>query len=395
MRVALLCVSSFLALTAAAAAAPSFERTPAPPRVFDGIRAGMSVIDARPALAAFQPDAAYKDAVQRTRLVRDAGDGAKYYVLVKGEVVSRIGVEAPARGLVSRLEKLWGRAAQTTNIGNEPITFWQRAGWRVDLSCRGELCRMAFHQPLTAAYFGTTVQPPGVLAGVRVGMTRDALAQLSPKHLASDVPAGPEDVRTTVEVTRSGHVQSVLVGGLPHDARAVLEQAWGAGTPVDGGAVWFNPDRGWRAQYSAPLQALQFTGYVAGTKLLGPGKGIALLAKPILGATRAQVAKAYPGVKADGKKLVFALPPSEAGMGKIEVSHFDATTQRAKRVALSLPVDSPARRAELVQLMAAKWGTPAVKTVGGIATRVFPTGATLAIELTETPATLELVLKLP
>src|SRR5687768_5066695 len=100
-------------------------KQPAPPNVFDGIRAGMLVSDAK--LASWQPDASYKDAAKRTRLVKDAGDGAKFYVLLAGEVISRIGVEAPAKGLEPKLEKLWGAPATTTNLADEPLTTWTSA----------------------------------------------------------------------------------------------------------------------------------------------------------------------------------------------------------------------------------------------------------------------------
>src|SRR5687767_3650411 len=108
----------------------SLNKTPSPPSVFDGIRAGMVVTDAK--LASWQPDAAYTDAAKRTRLVKDAGDGAKYYVLVSGEVIARIGVEAPEKPLVPRLEKLWGKSASSTNLANESIASWSAAGWRAD-----------------------------------------------------------------------------------------------------------------------------------------------------------------------------------------------------------------------------------------------------------------------
>src|SRR5512139_3398903 len=208
-------------------------KQPTPPSVFDGIRAGMTVGDAK--LTSWQPDAAYQDAAHRTRLVKSAGDGARFYVLISGDVVSRIGVEVPAKGLVPRLEKLWGKSTVATNLANEAITTWSNGTWRVDVSCRGELCRMAFHEQLTAAFFGAQVQPPGVLAGLRPGMTRAELAQLSPRYLASDVPAGPEDVRVTVDIAKSGHVRAVNVTGLGDNARAILEEAWGKSLETDDG----------------------------------------------------------------------------------------------------------------------------------------------------------------
>ena len=383
MRVAI----ALLFVPSLALAAPSFDRNPAPPRVFEGIRVGMLARDAK--LQTWQPDAAYKDAANRTRLVKDAGGGAKYYVLLAGETVSRIGVEAPEAGLVPRLERLWGQAARVTNLANEAVTSWSKAGWRVDLSCRSALCRLAFHQPLTAAFFGPQVQPPGMLAGLRPGMTRDEVAQLSPRHLAADVPAGPEDVRVTIDVAKSGHVRAVLVGGLPPGARALLEQAWGAPVAGDEGPVWFNPDRGWRAILHEGLGALTFTGYIPASKMLGGGPGIALFAKPLLGASREQIVAAYPAVtRVKGKHLVIELPPSEGGVGRLVLA-FDAT-QRAKKMTIELPYDSAARRDELLRLMAAKWGTPKPRS----AVLVFPTDK-VKVEVTDGANRLDLVIALP
>jgi hypothetical protein len=362
-------------------------KQPTPPNVFDGIRAGMLASDAK--LASWQPDAAYKDAANRTRLVRDAGDGAKFYVLLHGDVISRIGVEAPAKGLQPRLEKLWGAPVVETNAANEPITTWKSSSWRVDLSCRGELCRMAFHQPLTAAFFGGQAQPPGVLAGLRPGMTRAEVAQLAPRYLTSDVPAGPEDVRVTVDMAKSGHVRSVLLGGLPANARAILEKAWGASAESADGRVWFNPERGWRAELVDSLQTLQLTGYIPASKILGGGPGIALFAKPVLGATRDQIAASYPTmVKSAGAKLVIELPPSEGGVGRLVLA-FDQT-QRAKKLTMELPYDTEARRDELLKLMTAKWGTPTPRS----AVLVFPTSQ-VKVEVTDSAKRLDVSIALP
>lgn len=347
---------ALIVLSSSAFAAP-FEKPLGAPRAFDGIRAGMAVADAK--LAGWQPDASYKDGANRTRLVKDAGGGAKYYVLVAGDTVSRIGVEAPAQGLVPKLEKLWGKATRATNLASESLTSWSTASWRVDLACRGELCRLAFHEPLAPAFFGAAPQAPGALASLRPGMTKAELQKLSPRHLASDIPAGPEDVRVTVSLAKSGHVQGVVLAGLPANARALLDKAWGAATTTADGPTWFNADRGWRAVLHEDLALVQLTGYISAAKILGAGPGIALLAKPVLGAFREQILAAYPvQTRADGKKLVIELPPSEAGTGRVVVS-FDTKNMRANKLAFELPYESEARRDELLKLMAMKWGTPA------------------------------------
>lgn len=381
---AVLCL---LLISSSAAAAPAFQKQPTPPRVFDGIRAGMSLADAASALAAFQADPTYKDGASRTRLVKDAGHGAKYYVLVKNEVISRIGIEAPKRGLEPRLVRMWGEPVRVTNLANEELASWSGAGWRADLSCRESLCRMAFHQPLTATFFGNAASAPGVLAALRPGMPRDAIAKVAPRHLAADIPAGPEDVRLTLGF-ESNFLATVVIGGLPPNARPILEAAWGTPIESDRGPLWFNPTLSWRALYIESLQTVQLTPYMPAAKLLGQGPGIAMLARPILGATREQITAAYPHVRADKKTLRLALPPMEGGTGMV-VASFDPKTLRVNRVAIELPFDTSARRDELVQLMTAKWGKPTQKAN----VLAFPTGK-LKIQARDTGSRLELLLQL-
>jgi hypothetical protein len=363
---------------------------PTPPRIFDGIRAGMLARDAK--LDGFERDATYSDAAKRVRFVKDAGDNAKFYVLLANDVVSRIGIEAPAKGLLPKLSRLWGKPSTSTNAASEAITSWAARGWRADLSCKGELCRMAFHEPLTVGFFGGAVQPPGVLAGLRPGMTRAEVAQLAPRYLTPDVPVGPEDLRITVELAKSGHVEAIALGGLPGNARALLEKAWGASLEtkdIDGARVWFNPDRGWRAMLVENVGLLQFTGYVPAAKILGSGKGIALFAKPLLGATRDKIVAMYKQLAhVDGKKLAIDLPPSEGGMGRLVLA-FDQA-QRAKSMTLELPYDTEARRDELLKLMSVKWGTPKSRA----AVLVFPADR-VTIEVTDEAKRLDLTITAP
>ena len=380
-------VVCLLFVTSSAAAAPAFQKQPVPPRVFDGIRAGTPIADAASALATFAPDPTYRDAANRVRLVKDAGHGAKYYVLVKHEVVSRIGIEAPARGLEARLVRLWGDPVRTKNLADEVLTSWSGAGWRADLSCRESLCRMAFHQPLTAAFFGNAAAAPGVLASLRPGTPRDAIAKLAPRHLSNDIPAGPEDVRITLDFETT-YLASVVIGGLPANTRPLLDAAWGQALVSDRGPVWFNPALGWRAVYLESLQSVHLTPYMPAAKLLGAGPGIAVLAKPILGATREQITAAYPQFRADNKTLRLALPPMEGGTGAVTAS-FDPKTRRVNRLSIELPFDTTARRDELVQLMTAKWGKPTQKAN----VLAFPTGK-LRIEARDTGSRLELLLSL-
>ncbi|HEU0034068.1 MAG TPA: hypothetical protein VFQ53_25750 [Kofleriaceae bacterium] len=383
----------FLISTTIAHAAPAFEKNLEPPRVFDGIRAGMPVGELSTQLAKFQPDTAYSDAAARKRLVQDAGDGARYYVLVKDDVVARIGVEAPAKGLAAKLTRIWGTPVHATNLANESVTSWTNPAWRVDLACRGDVCRMAFHKALTADYFGTQVVPPGALAAIKPWMQKNELAKILPRYVAaSDVPAGPEDVRLTVDLAKDGRLRSVLVSGLPPTARALLEHAWGAPTEGTHGPTWWNPRQGWRAQYDASLMALQLFPYVPAAKLLGPGVGIAAFTQPVLGATKEQLQKSYPMIAFEKGGGTIALPPIEDGIHvTMATIAFDANTHRVRKLALELPFETPARRDELVKLLESKWGLAKSQQAGVL---TFP-AAKVRIEAREqTSSTLLVTLEL-
>jgi hypothetical protein len=366
-------------LASAAHAAPLFDREIAPPRALVNLRAGMALDDARDALAGFARDESYRDAVSRTRLVRDAGGGAQYYVLVHANTIARIGIEVPKPGLIEKLARLWGKPAQATNLASEMLTSWITPAWRVDLACRGERCRIAYHRPLDAAFFGAAAAPPGPLATLRPWMQHAEIATLVPRFATGgELPAGPEDVRLALDFDREGRLRSVLVSGLPAGARGVLERAWG---PRDAAGIWWNPDGGWRAILDEGLHALQLFPYVPAGRLLGPGPGIAALPRPILGATRDQLAKVYP--------TPLTLPPTEDGVGPIPVGiDFDANGH-ANRVTIALPCATSARKDELIKLLEAKWGA-AKRTKQG---RAF-SAAPLTIEVREEPDALVIVLRL-
>lgn len=373
----------FCVLISSTAVAAPFEAKPQPPRALDGIRAGMPLDEAKQVLAAFKPDPAYRDAAQRRRLIKDAGAGARYYVLVKGEVVSRIGIEAPEAGLVPKLTRLWGKPARGQNPASETITSWRAAGWRVDLACRERVCRIAFHQELTAAFFGSRVAPPGLLATLPPGAPAAELA----KHHAGtgELPLGPEDVRAAIETDTEGRLRSIMIAGLPANAPALLERAWGAPTRTARGPTWFDPERGWRARYDESLQAVELTGYLPARAWLGSGVTIAALPAPVLGATRAQLTAKYP-LRGD----TIALPPIEDGsVATTAKVTFDQGTKRVSQLAIELPFDTAARRDELVKLLEAKWG--AARRTG--AALVFPAKG-LQIVVREVQSSLQLLLKL-
>src|SRR5687767_13976332 len=102
MRVitALVAVVGISLTSVAGAGYPSLFATKVEPSPeLSGIRVGLSFDEAKLAMRSFTVDDTYKDAANRTRMIKPAAGGAKYYVLLAGNVVSRIGIEAPEKGL--------------------------------------------------------------------------------------------------------------------------------------------------------------------------------------------------------------------------------------------------------------------------------------------------------
>ncbi|MDB4964208.1 MAG: hypothetical protein JWP01_4207 [Myxococcales bacterium] len=342
-----------------------------PSSVFDGIRVGMTVSEAKTALSSFAEDVSYKDGANRKRRIKDAGNGAKFYVLLSGEVVSRIGIEAREKGLVAKLTKQWGKPAQNVNAANEAITSWGGAEWRVDLSCRQELCRLAFHRSLTAAFFGDKVGPPAALARLKLGMSREEIAVLAaPFASGNEIPAGPEDVRLSVDVA-DGRLRSIAVGGLPPQAGELLAAAWGQGVAVDAKPTWFNPAAGWRARFDEKLQVLQLTEYMPVMALLGAGEKLGL---PLIGLTEVQLAKVYPKFQASTGGGQVSLPPTEFATALTSIGvQIDPLTGKAAKAVFALPFDSQAQKDLLVAVLERKWGKAQSQVKNGKQMLTFPT----------------------
>jgi len=365
-------VSISLMASAPADASSMFAKTVAPSDALDGIRAGMTLDDAKVALRAFELDPTYTDAADRQRLIKPATGGAKYYVLISNNVVSRIGIEAPAAGLVAKLTKQWGKPVKTVDAANEGITSWRGDEWRVDVSCRQTLCRLAFHHSLTAAFFGREVAPPSTLAFVKLGMTRDQLGALFAS--GAEIPAGPEDVRLAVDVGKDDRVRSVLIVGLPANAGPLINAAWGPPTEIDTKPTWFNPRTGWRARYDATLGVVQLSEYMPVMSLLGPGDKMGL---PLIGLTLEQLAKVYPKMAATSIGASVQLPPTEFATALTLIGlQFDPQTGRTSAAVFALPFATLAQKDLLVKVLEAKWGKGQEKLQAGKRVLTFPSAKT-------------------
>lgn len=156
-------------------------------------------------------------------------------------------------------------------------------------------------QPLTAAWFGKTVAPPGELAKVKLGSKKaeatKALAIAdSPGTTASEI----DDVAYAFQYDTTDTLHTTLIR-FPHDKAGLIAEAWGPGQVADRGGkpvtVWFNPDSGVRAVLSDEGDNrgyLRFEPYMPLAKLLGDGPGIALLDRPFEGKTEDELEALYP-----------------------------------------------------------------------------------------------------
>ncbi len=352
---------------------PLVGTTLAPPKVFDGVRPGMSLDDAKAALLTFELDRGYRDAAGRQRLVKAVPGlaSAKYYVLVASNTIARIGIEAAEAGLVDQLGKRWGKPATATNAAAEGVVSWTADGWRVDVACRKPLCRLAFHQLLTPSFFGASAGPPGPLSRIRLGMTRDQVRDVSPVFATgAELPAGPEDVRVAVDVGTDHRVRSLLISGLPAHAPTLLTSAWGTPMQVADAPTWFDPKRGWRARFDPRLGVVQLTEYMPVLALLGTGDKLAL---PLLGLTQQQVESAYPKRRPIKGGIAVALPPTEFATTVTTIGlSFDPMTGRSTTAVFALPFETPQHKDALVAALEAKWGKGREKVDAGKRVLTFP-----------------------
>lgn len=361
---ALAVATGMLALASAAPTKALFDRSMSPPPALAGIQVGMPRAQLGASLALFVRDEQYRDAVQRERYVASV-DGAKVYVLFSHDVVARIGVEAPAAGLVDTLVSLWGQPLAHTNLANEGLVSWRSGGMRVDVACRDSLCRLAYHRELGPAFFGTTVGAPGSLATLAIGTPRAKVPAIYAS--SAEVPAGVEDVRVVVDMDE--RVTGFRVVGLPPTAGDALAAAWGAPAVIDGVPTWFAPQRGLRARYDAQLGALQLSEYLPLAALLGPGDRLGL---PVLGLSEKQLAAAYPKFRAMQGGGTIALPPTELASAPTVIGvAIDPTSGEVARAAFAVPFTA-ATRATVVAVLEAKWGTSHQVQRNGQKRLVFP-----------------------
>ena len=229
--------------------------------------------------------------------------------------------------------------------------------------------------PLTAAWFGKTVAPPGELAKLKPGMPLAEAKKVSPIADHAGLDYGEvEDVEVGVQDEVQGGIDVII--DMPVAKKSLIEEAWGKGQDADRAGkpitVWFNPDAGIRAAFSDEHDGrayLRFEPYQPLAKLLGPGPNIAALPKPFEGKTADELKAIYPEYQPYG------MPATEWEFGStINLSPYPADG-KIESLAFSIPFQTPEQQAEILRQIEAKWGKPKGEvefgSVGGEKTFVY------------------------
>jgi len=214
-------------------------------------------------------------------------------------------------------------------------------------------------KPLDAAWLGKAVMPPGELAKIKLGATKEDATKAFPEMDKVEMAdTGFEGVSYGVQDGLEG--METLIR-LPADKLAVVEQAWGPGQKVDRGGkpnvVWFNPEQGVRAAYSDEgnnKAYLRFEPYTPLAKVLGEGPQIAILDKPFEGKTEDEVKALYPSLV--NKTGHLNVPSTEWEFGSGTPLSPYAKAGKVESLSFSIPFKTPEGQAEIMKLIEAKWG---------------------------------------
>jgi hypothetical protein len=236
-------------------------------------------------------------------------------------------------------------------------------------------------QPLTAAWFGKTVAPPGELAKLKLGSKKDEAKQAL---AIADAPGTTEseiaDVAYAFQYDTTNTLHTTLIR-FPYDKAALITEAWGPGQVADRGGkpvtVWFNPDTGVRAVLSdegGNRGYLRFEPYMPLVKLLGEGKGIAVLDRPFEGKTRDELKALYPERITETGHV--GLPATEwefGGHTNLSPYPMDGPIES---LAFSIQFNEKGKgEAEVMDVITKKWGAPKGEvpfgSVGGEKTHVY------------------------
>lgn len=349
-----------------------FGKTVEPPRGLGKLRPGMT----REEVKKLTPDLKEGKGIHEGDWFLDSGSSdVQLEVEFDDDRVQELLVKAKTTKLEPMLTEAWGAPTKEVDkYSKEETATWlnQAGGWRASLNCLERMCFLRFEnfKPLTADFFGKAPVPPGEYANVRCGMPAAEAATIIGDPLAVEkyVEAGPDDTNIIAQTSsQSGTVSSVRMM-LPKTAKDILTEAWGAGTAAKDSigkplTVWLDPASGWRAiwedQSIGDTGSLEFTNYLSLPALLGEsGDGLAAFPTPVLGATRDELAKAYPAVwRADDD--VFELPPTAWGQlwTRVNTTFDDAGKLTAIRFGIPYKGQATAK-ADLQGEFEKRWGAP-------------------------------------
>ena len=215
---------------------------------------------------------------------------------------------------------------------------------------------------LSAAWFGKTpAAPPTGFGKLVPGMPEADAKKREPDIMKYGGDSGVENVSLGTKVWLN-EIELVVV--MPADATRLVHDAWGEGQHVEiikgtTVSVWFDTKANIRATLDdvprGGRAALRFTRFVPVAKLLGTGPDLPLLAKGVIGKSRAELRKLYPAWVDQNDDLY--LPSTEWDlMGPILVVTLPLDTSKpVEGFELSIPFKTPASGDEIVKLAKAKW----------------------------------------
>lgn len=349
-----------------------FGKTVEPPRGLAKLRPGMTIEEVRAAT----PDLKEGTGIHEGDwFVPSGSSDVQLEVEFDDDRVQELLVKAKTTKLEPMLTEAWGAPTKEVDpYSKEETAVWldQAGGWRASLNCLERMCFLRFdsYKPLTADFFGKTAAPPGEFARLRVGMPADEAAKIigDPLAVSEYVDAGPDNVSIIAQTSSDTNTVTSVRMLLPKASKELLTQAWGAGLSAKDSidrplTVWLDPATGWRATWEeqgvGDQGSLEFSNYLALPALLGDsGDGLAAFPTPVLGATRDELAKAYPATyRADDE--VFELAPTAWGSlwTRVNTTFDDAGKLTAIRFGIPYQGHATAK-ADLQAAFEKRWGAP-------------------------------------
>ena len=367
-----------LALTLAACGGDSgvsagyFGKTVEPPRDLGKLRPGMKRDEVKKLVPGMKEGSGIHEG---DWFVESGLSDVQLEVEFDDDVVQELLVKAKTTKLEPMLTEAWGAPTKEVDrYSKEEQAVWlnQAGGWRATLNCLERMCFLRFdsYAPLTAEFFGKAPAPPGAFAKLRVGMPVDEARKLldDPRAVDEYIDAGPDGVSI---IAQGSSMTSSIISVrllLPEDAKELVTKAWGPGVagknaigkPV---TVWLDPASGWRAIWEDPSvgddASLELTNYLPLPALLGEtGDALAAFPTPVLGATREEIAKAYPGVY-QAEDEVFELPPTAWGSLWTRVNTYFDEAGTLTGLRFGIPYEgSDGAKAEIQAFLDKRWGAP-------------------------------------